>query len=445
MATIQFSKAEFESALPVDSETGEQLWTWEGLIKGEETYRMKVKSNIYIEIRSSIDDSGYAKVSGEDSIRLSLLYHKKGNKFAQPLGKSTYTQRTAGWESRLKTKLRELYGEGLDMKTCPMCGAVLSLRDGKYGQFYGCAGYPNCKYTEKVKDAVDEIVEELAVEDNSFDDLLDLELPDTDGLLDTAELDAIIEEEERGEPVTVKKLNPQQLAFATAPIDKNIRVIAGPGSGKTTTIIERIVYLIEQGVDPDTIVYVTYTKAMATEGYERILARLPEVADTNLKSQICTIHAFCYRILKADGDKRQLAEQWRVKQILEDLINGKKGTIGEFEGYEKKPSWKEVYHWICFPKRLGIEPTDISNFYRESLDFTLALKTERIYTKFNHTLRALGLITFPDMLYDVEQKLIHNKNFRLGVQSRYHHIIVDEAQDVNEQALRILMTIAKES
>ena len=33
---------------------------------------------------------------------------------------------------------------------CPLCGAILKERDGKYGKFYGCSNYPNCKYTKKI-------------------------------------------------------------------------------------------------------------------------------------------------------------------------------------------------------------------------------------------------------------------------------------------------------
>ena len=53
-----------------------------------------------------------------------------------------------------------------------------------------------------------------------------------------------------------------------------------------------------------------------------------------------------------------------------------------------------------------------------------------------------SVMTFADMLYQVEQLLIKDSAFRNRMQERFSHIIVDEAQDVGGQALRILVTIS---
>lgn len=49
---------------------------------------------------------------------------------------------------RIKTTIRK-YEQSLNNRTCPKCGGRLILRNGKYGDFYGCANYPNCRYTLK--------------------------------------------------------------------------------------------------------------------------------------------------------------------------------------------------------------------------------------------------------------------------------------------------------
>ena len=55
-----------------------------------------------------------------------------------------------------------------------------------------------------------------------------------------------------------------------------------------------------------------------------------------------------------------------------------------------------------------------------------------------------GLLCFADMLFDVEQKLIHDMVFRNKLQDKFTHVVVDEAQDVSKQALRILITLSFE-
>lgn len=51
-------------------------------------------------------------------------------------------------ERREKAAIYNRYGH-YNSKTCPKCGRAMKLRDGKYGEFWGCSGYPNCKYTEQ--------------------------------------------------------------------------------------------------------------------------------------------------------------------------------------------------------------------------------------------------------------------------------------------------------
>ena len=73
-------------------------------------------------------------------------------------------------------------------------------------------------------------------------------------------------------------------------------VLAGPGSGKTTVITERIAYLIrDAGVDPSNILVITFTKAAASEMKERFLKRMPK---EGLRVAFGTFHAVFFMILK---------------------------------------------------------------------------------------------------------------------------------------------------
>ena len=132
MATEIFSKEQFEQALPVHRLTREKLWEYIGFIKGEHQYRIPVKDGVEIIIRSSIDGTGYAADTNQNSIRAWLW----SSKYSQPLWKGDrhYVTRVPGWSGRLHKLLRKLYQRGLRVGQCKCCGgqaAIFKTKNGK--------------------------------------------------------------------------------------------------------------------------------------------------------------------------------------------------------------------------------------------------------------------------------------------------------------------------
>lgn len=94
-------------------------------------------------------------------------------------------------------------------------------------------------------------------------------------------------------PDTQKKLNAAQ-EEAVRTIRGPVCVIAVPGSGKTTTLVSRVRYMIQEGVNPFGILVMTFSKAAATDmekRYGTLYGKNPGVA-------FCTIHAYCFRVLR---------------------------------------------------------------------------------------------------------------------------------------------------
>jgi hypothetical protein len=115
-----FTKDEFETqALPVNKVTGDRMWKHLGIIGGEHTYSIKIDNHTAIEVRSSIDKSGYSAEVGEDSIRAWLT-----DSNGLPLGSkvSKWTTRRAGWDERTKGVLRTLWGWRKKAGNCAECG-----------------------------------------------------------------------------------------------------------------------------------------------------------------------------------------------------------------------------------------------------------------------------------------------------------------------------------
>src|SRR3989344_8077144 len=100
-----------------------------------------------------------------------------------------------------------------------------------------------------------------------------------------------------------------------------IAVIAGPGSGKTCVLVERIAHLIASGVAPNKILAVTFTNRAADEMIRRLAERVVEqLAIPNSKNQIPnvpfigTFHSIAHEVVRKHGAKIGLPDNWQVEK-----------------------------------------------------------------------------------------------------------------------------------
>jgi len=101
-------------------------------------------------------------------------------------------------------------------------------------------------------------------------------------------------------------------AVGTAPVQLTL---AGPGSGKTSTLSGRFVHLIRQGIDPTRILAVTFTKKAADEIRTRVAALLQLPSATGLN--IMTFHAFAFRLLRRNPGAASLPERFQLWDAAE--------------------------------------------------------------------------------------------------------------------------------
>lgn len=223
--------------------------------------------------------------------------------------------------------------------------------------------------------------------------------------------------------MSFENLNEQQLAAVTAPPGA-VMVVAGPGSGKTRVLTQRIAYLLqEQNVAPWRIMAVTFTNKAAREMRERLQHELGE----DLRGlSVGTFHATCARLLRREGDA--LAPQYTrdfvifdtddqksaVKQALEDLnLDPKKFTEGRMSS------------GISAAKNVLITPAD----YQASDHVGEVIK--RVYARYQEILQANNAMDFDDLLLNTVLLLQRNPLIAEKYRQQYQHVLIDEFQDTN--------------
>ncbi|NLV20727.1 MAG: UvrD-helicase domain-containing protein, partial [Syntrophomonadaceae bacterium] len=199
-------------------------------------------------------------------------------------------------------------------------------------------------------------------------------------------------------------------------------VLAGAGSGKTRVLTERINYLIEQGVRPDSILAITFTNKAAQEMRTRIRDMRPDYTGRWIQ----TFHAACYKILRMDihllGYERNFAiiDDSEGKTLLKEILK-------EERDYETKPD--EVLYSI---KQAKNSLMDAEKYYR-NLGLPLHIKDKyyRIFRIYNARLREYNALDFEDLIILTIKLLRDYPEILTKYQNWFQYIMIDEYQDTN--------------
>lgn len=232
---------------------------------------------------------------------------------------------------------------------------------------------------------------------------------------------------------------------AVTTIDGAVQVVAGAGSGKTTVLTRRIAYMLNQGIKPDAILAVTFTKKAATE----MVSRLKKLV-TNKKMveqmSIGTYHSIFldildpyYHNLGYSGEKKPaICLDNRQKIILKSIITDLNSSL----------NLDETLTFIGQIKNNGIYPEELAKFNMEGIKIVKGLNDEdtlsllNIYTKYQRYFLDNNLIDFDDILMLTRKLLLEIPDARAKIQQKYKYVLVDEFQDVNKVQYDITRLIA---
>lgn len=216
-------------------------------------------------------------------------------------------------------------------------------------------------------------------------------------------------------------------------------VLAGPGSGKTFTITQRILYLIEVlQVPPEEILVITFTKEAALSMQRRFQEQSNRIYPVNFG----TFHSVFYQILRRSGASKGcklLGESQKKNLILPILrqcnIAMQKKQHNSLQEYAK--NYEEFLAAISYYKNTG-----------DKQQAELKLSAEKrslfceIFESYERARKQQGAIDFDDMVYECARLLEQNQQIREYWGSRFSHILMDEFQDINPMQYRVIRQLA---
>ncbi len=226
-----------------------------------------------------------------------------------------------------------------------------------------------------------------------------------------------------------KLLNDMQCE-AVFTLDGPVLVIAGAGSGKTRTIVHRVAYMLEKGIDPYSILLLTFTKRAAGE----MISRVNSLTGSGAASKITagTFHSFANMALRMYGQIIGIKPNFTICDQVDaaDMIDLVKNDLNLKKRSKPFPK-KRIVAEIISRARNTLKPVGfvIEQQYSKYSEFTQDIAA--IAQKYDTFKKERNVFDYDDLLERFLEGLKSSKKFLEKIQKRYRFVMVDEYQDTN--------------
>lgn len=222
---------------------------------------------------------------------------------------------------------------------------------------------------------------------------------------------------------------------AVTTIDGPLLILAGAGSGKTRVLTTRALYMIEEkGIDPSTMMLVTFTAKAAREMQDRLQTQTNLPASYLNKLVIGTFHSIFYKMLLHDN-----REKWNGQHLLKwdwQKESYLKQACREFGIDEKDFPFDHAIQQIGYWKNTLKAPMDITPCDKwEEQALTL-------YQYYEEQKKQRGQFDFDDMLVKCYEMLNENPHLLEMYQKRFHYFLIDEFQDINPVQYKLMKLLS---
>ena len=249
-------------------------------------------------------------------------------------------------------------------------------------------------------------------------------------------------------PLVPDEAQREVLAHCSSKSGGPLLVLAGPGTGKTTTLVEAVARKVEAGLSPDQVLVLTFSRKAAQELRERITARL---GTTTAGPSAWTFHAFAYALVREHQSPETFQEPMRLLSGPEQDVALRELLRGSLELGRSWPAVlraclttrglaEEVRALLSRAREVGLEPADLAALAaREGRADWGALAG--FFAEYLDVLDAQGALDYAEL---VHRAVLLAEEPEVGetLRRRYQAVFVDEYQDTDPAQERLLQAIA---
>jgi DNA helicase II / ATP-dependent DNA helicase PcrA len=245
------------------------------------------------------------------------------------------------------------------------------------------------------------------------------------------------------EPSFLDQLNPEQLTAATHPAGP-LLILAGAGTGKTTTLCSRVAWLVQQGTAPERILLLTFTRRAAREMLQRArgLVRMPSGSGGVLGG---TFHSVAHRFVRLHASSLGLSAGFAVLDAgdatdLIDLIREEHGHAQSKQRFPRKSTLLDIYSRTVNAQRSLSEVVAESFPWCEEHVEAMAM----LFKAYTARKRSLSVLDLDDLLL-YWRALAADEVIGPAMAGGFDHVLIDEYQDVNGLQVEIIQGLRSTS
>lgn len=234
-------------------------------------------------------------------------------------------------------------------------------------------------------------------------------------------------------------LNAEQYAAVTHQGSPAL-ILAGAGSGKTRTLTYRVAWLLEQGVEPENILLLTFTNKAANEMLERVRELIPRLSRQILGG---TFHSFGNFLLRQQPELFGLSSGFTIldRDDQEKLIASvcSRSKHANQPNFPKPPAIADLF---SFAANTGLKISElIQKKYQKLRNYETALSA--LQKEYEASKLENNSVDFDDLLTKPLKLLQENPAFAAKYQNRFRHILVDEYQDTNRVQAQLVAELSR--
>lgn len=238
--------------------------------------------------------------------------------------------------------------------------------------------------------------------------------------------------------------SPEQHAVINYPLEP-LRVVAGAGTGKTTTIVHRLAALVAAGISPESAIGITFTNKAAEELAGRLRDVLPVLAAEGREVEVTTYHGFAYSVLQEFGAMIGVERDSDVigpgyaRQLLQEAIGD-----GTYRHLDLTSIPSRVDQSLALASQLARNlraPSDMLDL--EPFDDVSARRTElaSIIKRYEAYKRELSVLDYGDLIFLAHRLLSEHVAVASRLRERYSVALLDEYQDTDPAQRELLRLV----